>query len=133
MITFTTFLIHYGMDGTVHPTVNVVHNWECSGPTEQHLCQWHSQVELVGAQLNCRLFNRVFECFIRVYRFLSHAITPGIPNFLKGGLYMSWMGMYPTRPTLGNTTGLLVKILKYRCADDNENTATEEMEFMSSK
>ena len=36
----STCSIHYGMDGTVHLTVDVVHNWECLGSIGGHLCLW---------------------------------------------------------------------------------------------
>ena len=42
-------------------------------------------------------------CFIRVYQsfYLSHR---AYQTFRKAG-YISWTGTYPSRPTLGSTTG----------------------------
>ena len=47
---------------------------------------WHSQVELVGwHDQTADCFNRVLDCFIRVYRFLSQ--SQSITNFQKPSLY----------------------------------------------
>ena len=34
IIAYSIYLIHYGMDRTVQPTVDVVHNWEFCGSIE---------------------------------------------------------------------------------------------------
>ena len=74
----------------------------------------------------------MFDCFIRVYQLLypSHK---GYQT-LRKAVYMSWMSMCPSKPTLGYTTVIIIIIMMtvYRFTDCHNVTYTSQTEVVDS-